>query len=309
MKLRKKNNTTIQYILVSDESPIISTIIPPKAFENEVFDFIKNCPSDIFQLIDSLDYLELYLRNVWNYGYDFQVINVENFKIVEPLINSTVQIQLFFLDGLSEKHSKLFEQLKSTESVIRFFHFYNSEHKMINEKRIVISSSHFIKTLIENGIEILKFLNLGSLYINPSVAIEYKELFEFHYFTPTRTNFFVINNIIGNFGYDEDTLTSEQQKAKQIEESTKALKNQNSFERQSLFLNQIKIIDYFFNAAYREKVLLPAGYTSSILPPIMLVVPFHNPDLKDIYGDKDLTDLLQVEQTENYLNVTVAKQV
>jgi len=46
----------------------------------------------------------------------------------------------------------------------------------------------------------------------------------------------------------------------------------------------------------------------SKLSPIVLVLPFHNPDLKKIHGGKALIDTIQVEQTENYINVIETKE-
>ncbi len=308
MKLRTKNNTTIQYILVSNGSPIITTILPPEVFESDVVDFIKSCPVDIIQLIDSVDFLELYLRNAWSFGYDFSVFNIKDFDFLEPLINSSPQIQLFFLDGSSKEHKKLYEKLNNDKSIIRYFHFYNSENGINSENGLIVSPIHFIETIINQQEEILNYLKFKGVQINPSVFIGHKEFHEFYYFVPTRTNFFLINRIIGNFGYCESDLTLEQREEKHIEETSKALKAQHSFERQKLFINQVKKIDYYFNIAIREKILNPTSSISPYLPSLILVVPFHNPDLKEIYGDKNLTDLLQVEQTENYINLADTKQ-
>ncbi|WP_321290402.1 hypothetical protein [uncultured Sunxiuqinia sp.] len=309
MKLRAKNNTTIQYILVSNGSPITSPILPPEVFDSDVVDFIKSCPTDIMELRDSLDFLEIYMRNLWSIGYDFQVFNIKDFNFVEPIINSSPQIQVFFLDASTKEHEQLFEKLEDDKSHIRFFHFYNSNNEINDDKGLLLSPSNFIETIIKNQRKILKHLNLVDVEISPSVFLGHKELHEFYYFVPTRTNFFLINRIIGNFGYDESDLTLEQKKKERhIEETSKALKSQHSFERQNLFVNQIKKIDFHFLVAYREKALNPANSISPFLPPLILVVPFHNPDLKDIYGNKDFTDLLQVEQTENYINLTDTKQ-
>lgn len=304
MKLRTKNTTTIQYILVSNGSPIISPILPPEVLESEVVDFIKSCPIDLLELIDSVNFLELYLRNAWSFGYDFSIFNIKDFDLIELLINSSFQIQLFFLDASSKEHNKLYEKLSNSNSYIRYFNFYNSENGFNSEKGFVFSPFNFIETIINQQDKILNHFNLKNVQINPSVFIGHKEFHEFYYFVPTHSNYFLINRIIGNFGYAESEMTLEQKKEKHIEESSKALKAQHSFDRQKLFINQVKKIDFYFNVAFKEKVLNPVSSISPFLPPLILVLPFHNPDLKGIYGDKNMTDLLQIEQTENYINLT-----
>ena len=201
MKLRAKNNTTIQYILVSNSSPIISPILPPDAFKNNVIDFLKSCPIDILQIIDSLNFLESYLRNIWSYGYDFHVFNIGDYNSLKALINSTKQIQLFFLDGDSKNHEALYKQLKQNKTTLRFFYFYNIEENIIKEENIVTSPLHFIKSIIKQQDELLDLLNIQDIKINPSVSLEYKDFNEFFYFVPTRLNYFLLNKIIGNLNY------------------------------------------------------------------------------------------------------------
>lgn len=307
MNLRKKNKTTILYILLSNGSPLTSPILPPEIFENEVIDFIKSCPTDIMQLIDSVNFLEFYLRNVWSFGYDFQVINIKDYHLVGPTINRSPQIKVFFLDASRQDHKQLFKTLNEDKSLLNFFHFYNTDSDINRDNGLLVSPSNFIETIISNQNKILNHFELRKIEISPSVFIDYKKFHEVDFFVPTRTNYFLINRIIGNFGFDGSNLNLEKIKEKNYEESSKALKAKHSFERQKLFIKQIKKIDFHFNLAYQEKILNPGNSVSPFLPPLIIIVPFHNPDLKELYGDKGITELFQVEQTENYINIANPK--
>jgi hypothetical protein len=69
---RKRNITSISYILIARESPMTSPILAPEAFrENEVIKFIRNCPEDILQFITPLDYFQ-YSMLLDIGGYDFR---------------------------------------------------------------------------------------------------------------------------------------------------------------------------------------------------------------------------------------------
>jgi len=307
MKLRRKSNTTIEYILVANGSPIISPILPPDAFDNDVIDFLKRCPLDLCQVIDSLDFLESYLRNLYSYAYDFHVFNIKDYDVVKEQISLSKQIQVFFLDGKSQSHLNLYNELNEHERECRFFYFYNETPKDLNHINVLNSPTSFIEILIKNQERILEFLQIKGINISPSVAIEYKDFNEFYAFIPTRLNYFLLNRVIGNFNSKSNHIDEEEIVAKQAVESRKANLNKHSFERQNQFIKQIKKVDFFCNISYQEKILKQVSGIEPILAPLIVVLPFHNPDLKDIYGDKEITSLLQVEQTENYINLVESR--
>jgi hypothetical protein len=302
MQRRARNITTIQYILVGNGSPIISTILPPADFKNEVLDFLKSCPIDIFQIKDSLDFLEAYKRYQWSFGYDFHVFNVVDYHSLKDYFNSSKQLQLFFLDGSSKDHWELLIELKSQADQLRYFYFYNAPDLKMEADDVVQNPTQFIEKIVFNQKKILKFLGNDTVEINPSVAIEFKDYNKYFYFSPTQTNHYLLNKIVGNFG----KIKSEEQPSinKLGEESTKALAKTHSFDRQNLFVEQINKIDYFFKILINEEIIKPVTGHEALLPPLIFVAPFHNPDLKKIYSDEKLINLLQVEQTENYTNET-----
>jgi hypothetical protein len=302
MLRRPKNITTIQYILVGNGSPIVSTILPPADFKNEVLDFLRRCPIDIFQIKDSLDFLEAYIRYQWSFGYDFHVFNVVDYNSIKDYLNGSKQLQLFFLDGSSKDHWKLLIELKSNEDHLRYFYFYNAPNLKMGAYDVVQNPTQFIEKIVLNQKKILKFLGNDTVEINPSVAIEFKDFNKYFYFSPTQTNHYLLKKIIGNFCNIESEEDPSIDKVKEV--STKALTKTHSFDRQNLFVEQINKIDYFFKILYNEDIIKPVNGHEPLLPPLILVAPFHNPDLRKIYSDEKLINLLQVEQSENYTNET-----
>ncbi len=299
MRLRSKNTTLIQYILVSHGSPLISPNLPPDSLNNHVINFIKVCPSDLLQLNDSIPFFESCLRELWYTPYDFQIFNVNDYKIVEELIKESPQLQLIFLDGQSIKHLELHKLLKGREA--RYFHFYNQkseDFELIN----VFNPTHFISTVVQEQEQILKFLEIENIQLNPSVQIEYKNFNERHYFVPTRTNFSTINKIIGNFGSSSHELSEKEILQKSQGESKKAHSEPNAFTRQNLLIDQVKKIDFYRRVSYVEGIIKPGGAIDPILSSLILILPFSNPDLSEIFVDKEITNLMQVEQSKNYVN-------
>jgi len=305
MKFKTKFNTTIEYILIANDPGRKSMILMPDEFNNDVIDFIKMCPQDVMQLQDSLRYFELTNRYLWNYGYDFSIFYHKDYQHLKNLIDSSTQIQLFFIDGNRKEHINLYNELKKEQGIRRYFHFYNDSENKIEDKRIIYSPYHFVKALIDNQSEILNYLEVKKVVLNSSLPENSIAINEEYNFTPARTNYYLINKLLGNF--DDSVYEDEEETEKKLSiESKEAQKKPHSFERQVHLQKQLILIDKF-TTYLLEKELLKSVSNSPIYSPLVLVVPFHNPDLKDILNDKELANLLQVEQTENYINITTAK--
>lgn len=307
MILRKKNVTTIQYILVADGSPIIAPFLPPNAFNNEVIDFVRRCPMDLLQFSSSLNFLEFCIRNNWYCGYDFTVFNADDYSTIKEILDSSKQIQFFFLNGNSKTHEKIFEDLQNDNPINRFFNFYNCVEPIIQGKNIIASADHFLSTIINQQNELFEYLKVTNLDISLSVSLDFKGFNEFDYFVPTRNNYFLVNNIIGNFhgSYKTDNKEAEIQKAKV--EGEVANEKKHIFDRQLRFIKQINNLDFFFRLTYEKSLIKLASGIEAYLPPLIVVLPFHNPDLKELYSEKEIISFLQVEQTENYVNVVSLK--
>jgi hypothetical protein len=307
MKIRPKSKTSIQYFLIANGSPFLSTFTPPDAFKNEVIQFLKSCPLDLIQINNSLDFYELAKKTNWSNGYDLNVINIEDFDYLSEFVKSSEQIQLFFLDGKKGNHRELFEKLLSTSNDLHFFYFYSKETTLTNY-RIVKNPEDFISKIVFLQELLFKKINIPNFSVNPSVSLKYKNYNKFYYFIPTRGNYHIINNLIGNYGGIKSKENDDEIKKKHIEESFKANKNKYSFDRQLNYISQIEKIDFFNILCYKEGLIKQASGIEPILSPLILILPFHNPDLKKIYQNKKIIDLLQVEQTQNYVNLVHKKE-
>lgn len=309
MKSREVIKTTIEYILVANGSPLISSILVPDAFKNEVLEILQRCPMDLLQMCNSLNFFELYNRNLFRFGYNLNVFNISEFHLIKRGIDLSEQVQVFFLDGTSEEHKLLYHELIKKENSFRFFYFYNKPIEGLTGTRIITSPVDFVELITKESNTIKQvFFKDSEFDFNHSVSTEYREYNEEYYFKPTRSNYCLINRLIGDFRSSERIeYTKAEIEAKQKEESMKAFLVKETFQRQNLFIKQLNKIDYFLDLSYNVKLLKSVNTTESILSPLILVMPFHNADLKEIHKDKGITSCLLSEQTENYLNVTKQK--
>jgi hypothetical protein len=298
MEFRNPPNSLIEYIIISDGSPLESFLIPPEIFMTGVLNFLKLLPKDLLQLVDAVKYYEYQLMSSTNIGYDIKIINIKDFSIVSENINHSNRLQLFFLNGKKEDHVNLFYELINFQSSIKFFYYYKKSKDTIDNKNIIKSPSDFITKILENESEILKILNIEKFKLNFSIPINYKKIINFSYFVPTQNNIFSINSIIGNFCY-YNSETRKEIKKKHKEITNKALQNRDTFNRQEIFLNQLNDIDFHSNVAYKHNLIKRISQIEPIFSPLILVAPFHNPDI-DI-EDKNFKYLISLEQNSNYI--------
>ena len=310
MILRRRSPTEIKYIYVSCKFDIISPVIPPLEFDNDVISFIKYCPKDILQLNDAINYYEFIYRFAFNNPYDYKIIIDTNLKTSYPIIFSLKQIKIFFLDSDSQLLEDNLEYLRSIHCPIHFYYIVNRRDNVkVEIENLLKSPDEFITSLINNQDEILRYLGYENFNICPSLSLNYKKLINLDYFTPTRNNFFLINALIGNFGIRDPEPENKADKERIIcEESKKAQQQPNTFERQNLFINQIKKLDYFMTVGLSEKIFsIPIGI-EAYFSPLIIIAPFCNPEIDKFHGfpkTKEAEEMLSVfhsEQTENYIS-------
>jgi CHAT domain len=308
IKLRPKSKTTIQYNIIVEDSPLQSPILPPNAFNNNIIDFIKRCPLDLIQLNTSLDYFEVSLKVIRNSPLDINIINIKDFDMFFGEVQKIKQVQLYFFNSNDKNQVNAYNKLIGLKSELIYSYIYNSSSTESNQYKTIISPNDFILNLINDQNSIFSVLEIDKFELNPKTLIDYRSLVPFPYFSPSRGNYFILNNLIGNCGINSLEFSSENNKDLSARESEKAYAQKHTFNRQNLFIDQINNIDFFKKICYSENLIIPVNDNDSKLAPLILVLPFHNPDIKKIYGGDPRIDTILVEQTENYINEVEKKE-
>ncbi|WP_333597772.1 CHAT domain-containing protein [Chryseobacterium flavum] len=289
-------NTLIEYIVISDGSPMESPILPPTIFNLGIINFIKRLPKDILQLVDTIDYYEFHLRSSINFGYDFKVFNIKDFDFLKDAVINPTRVQLIFFNGESELHIQRINELLDEKSEIRFYFSYKNSGK-IKSDNLVNSSVEFLQKIIEKQEYIKKSLNLDLNNLTNCIPIDYKKLVDFSYFIPSQNNFYTMNCLIDNFCYS-NSETEEEILTKHEKISSQAVQKKDTFERQEVFSKQLDNLDYFRKISISEGIIKNVTNIESPFSPLIFVAPFHNPDL-DI-KEKSVKYALTLEQTSNY---------
>ncbi|TCV15166.1 hypothetical protein EDC17_10141 [Sphingobacterium alimentarium] len=295
--------TSIEYIVFSSDEKRFITFFPPDSLNNGVVEFISKLPMDLMQLVRPINFYGFHLQTASNFGYDFKVINIRYFEDVKDDVLSANRVRLIFFDGSDNLHLEKFKLMLQAGLDLTFFSFYNKKKYREHNPQIIDNPQQFLRRILEEEEKIKKNLSEESPYVDEffkfdvSLDLDLKPFANYPFFLPIQNNAYISGNIIGNFCMGRDFDEAEAiEKHKEI--STKAILNRNTFERQEQFVNSLEIIDYFTKLAYSEKLVkLPLKNTPKFAP-LILVAPFHNPDLNR-YNRGTLTGLL-LEQSSNY---------
>lgn len=309
-QMRKRSITEIEYIIIARDHGVWMRILPPNEFNNHVIDFIKSCPKDILQLKSGLGFYELCERTAHHNGYNVSVIYDKNLKNNLSMFTGSKRLRLFFIDAASPLLSTLIVALQSIHVNSHFYLIYNDKKNSTYDLNNTVSEPiDFFRSIIENHAMIFDGTLYNKTTLTPNVGIVYESLLNFHYFIPTRNNYFTTNAMFGNFAtqpshYEEINLENLLQ-----EESETAVKNMHSWDRQSIFIEQLNKMDYLMNAGLTGKAFHLVNGTEAVYSPLFLIAPFSNPDLEklippDARSDKRIQQIvseLDAEQSENYV--------
>lgn len=316
LKPRTIQRSEIIYVLLTDEDPRFLPFLPPSEFRNYIISFISRLPKDVLQLGGALQYYELSLINNLDNPYRFHVRYAQNLEEYLEFIPPNM-LFLFFIDVKSKLINKVVSQLTENHNELRFYHFINDAP---SDKRwflpnLIDTPGGFLKLLLERQERLFSLLRLPSGAMEPAVAIGWEGFYQFPNFVPAHYNYHIANSITGNFNFaeaPEDRSAKEEKLKKNIYVSAQSHSAAHSFTRQQQIIEQKEKIDYFSLLCREENIIKPVHAIDPVFPPLIIVIPFQNPDLKEYFNKTKakqiapgLLTALQMEQTENYINANV----
>jgi len=309
---RYGQRSSIYYVLVMDEQPKTRSFIPPVEFQNEILRFLSYLPKDIMQISDSLTFYELIQCNALDDPYRFHIkysLNLEEYLKFMPVNRP----YLFFVDMQSVHQHKVIELLKKHHTDLRFYYCFADKKSVPNILPNQIDGpGRFMQYLYEKQEALFSLMGVPYQPLAPETAIGWPNFYEFPDFVPAQVNYRIANSITGNYYYgeakDEKAITEDQILA-HSQASGDAQKDPHGFARQLLIIEQADKIDFFAETCFDEKLITQVNEIDPFLVPLILVVPFQNPDMKDLLSEgirseyKEHLSELDFEQTENYIHL------
>ncbi|WP_292941386.1 CHAT domain-containing protein [Mucilaginibacter sp. 44-25] len=299
--------------MITDPDLSVIPFIPPQEFNAPFLDFIKQVPKDILQLDSGLGYHELALRNDLDNPTRFHVIYPHN---LNTLLKSRGrdQITLFLVDMKTQALSQVIDDLTHFNSPLHYYLPFNIDKGEIpGLPNVIQSPGEFLHSLVLNQEQIFELLGIKTKPIMPQTPLFDKDALGFPPFVPAQTTYFIANQLLGNFSYDDDSAhIARNDEESLIEHSKGSLMNADTFERQQLIIREVEKIDSITLTGEDEKIVKKLHPTNTLLSPLVVLAPFQNPDLKHFGKAKkdNKEDLLFVafqkalnfEQTRNYTN-------
>lgn len=299
MELRKFSRTEILFIVLIDEAVSNMPFLYPNHVDIQVLRTIQRLPQDLLQLLNPIKFTEYYINSNEFVPYRVSFINRKDKKHLKRFLSNRNNLKIIFTD--KKKDSGVKNDILNDVYPITHFLDYSNLNQINND------TDKLLLWLTRNIKELFKKLNVKSPFDNQfSIDIDKSILKEYSYFKPTLINYLRYNNMIGNFPYQE---TSNEYDII-AEKGSVAIKENSTFNRLNLFLVQLKSFDSLYRSLW--KAGNPLNYKPDFQP-LLISLPFHNPDLKDFFGDqfsketKRKLSLIQVEQTENYVNDYILK--
>lgn len=293
LKPKKRLEGDITYMILMDEYQDELPFMFPVNINETALDYLKFFPKNLFQFETPEHYLKYEINNIESNPYN--VIFYKRSDQEEILSFLKKNHQLIIILTELPKDLKLLNNIRSIDSTLIYTINVDEESKGKEINNLLSQLINNKNTLFKN----LKISNDSSENIN--VKIEDSLLQEYEYFLPTKNNHLVLNNIIGNFSYQDYN-----DKEIMAKESEKALKQKDTFNRLNLYLKQVKSLD---NLTEKYKLTEPFLSYFPELKPIIISLPFNNPDIIDFLPVKNkdvkkIIDSIQIEQTSNYINET-----
>lgn len=201
---KSKTSFDIQYIIVGKrQSPI--SIIPPQEFDNDFLRVLSYLPQSIVQLDHPIEHILLQWQTAWNSGYDLSIV-YDDYAIDELRYFSSRQITVLFIDKGVKDKDRIIEAFRENG----FFLFVYG--RGINEGDYFGSPIQFINKVILLKKQIEEHFAKYGLNVKfnftDEIPDELKKENTYDYFLPSMSNFFMLNQYIGNLYYDEDYKNS-----------------------------------------------------------------------------------------------------
>jgi hypothetical protein len=306
--IKTNSITQIQYTLITDESSFSES-----HFYNKVFRILKEFPKDLLQLKNAVEHYDFSFRFCLRKGLELfslsdTLLNIEPNQAVEFFEGysnefNNALVKVFIIDSKIESHENIakfiekitpshFTIINQTEGIISK---YNSNNYFSNSNsllKLIVRDRHAISEKIKEKYpehEIKPFdINPNNSYIQEN-ELAFSNLLE--------GNYFILNQIIGNFWIEDYKKYNDGDLMKLRLQPNQRVKQ---------ILSKSNTIDGFTNVMYSEEIAKQVSHFNPLYPTLILISPYHFPGLNKLFRNKKLTPkekaILKVYKSEQRLD-------
>jgi len=317
--LRRYSPTSILYVLILSFPDDINFITIPSELNNIPF-LLRQVPKDLMQFSHPIEFTTKNIILNHQVPLHLLTLPIDQADEAGVLINSYLKLYqirrniiVFLVDAKSKILTSILEMVKNFNLAFWYIHIYNNKQNFSYEWPLNNSFDTSIEliNLIQIKLQLVKAdLNERTNYYH-NLTLEYNQLVDekfcinnkFIYFTPCHSNFFTLNQICLNYWSNTDYHIKTQEDAnKDRSKAIKFFKENDPKNRMNFILDGVKLIDNMVQKIFNQQ-------NNSNLEPIILISPFHNPNLKRLLKLEKkekgkefiLLQYLNAEQDKNYL--------
>ena len=316
-----RGKTSICYFLITidDKSSYVDI---PQDFNSSLLSLLRELPRDLFQLSSPTDYFETNILSNFRFGLDFFIIQDIFLLKQSPLdlnsyfefIQTESHVKVFLIDSRCSDLENILDRCKKGNGPW-YYSILDGKPKEENEPNYFIHGRDLVELLIKDVDSINNFLTDQGIDYELKFELETNEdllsLVDLKFFLPAFSNFFIFNQIIGNFWIREEYAIP-------IEEQFKAKKkNYESLEieeRPKILLDLVKKIDWVRYLLYQSKITPINAPHNPVYETLILIFPYHNPFLRKEWKnqaespeEKILLEIITSEQNSLYQGQTEIK--
>lgn len=307
--IRMNSVSQIQYTLITPE-----TSFSESNFHNKVLRLLREFPKDLLQLENTVDYFDFSFRFCLRKGIELfsisdSLLNIETeeaaafFKEYSSLFNNAL-VKVFIIDSKIKSHvniAKFIEKINHS-----YFTVINDTDNSISKYN---SNNYFI-----DGTSLIALINRDKEIITKEINKQYPEIeikqwdinpkrsfFQDNklvYSNLAESNYFILNQIIGNFWIEDSEKYNDDDLMKLRLPSNKRIKH---------ILSQAQKNDDLTDLMYGKKVAKRVSSSNPLYNTLILISPFHFPRLNRLFQrnrmskkEKAILKLYKSEQRLDY---------
>lgn len=291
------------FVMFGKRGTTAMPVVPPSEFSYPLLRQLGRLPKSLAQFELGIDFYIHTLEAHSQLGYDVNFVYADSYDMLNSIIKNPQDLYIFLIcteeEGLEIKLQSLMDCYSSDE--VLWVMEKTSPYQSKLHGNIVNSTNDIIAWLIE----------MSYRYSVPNMQIRVPyvdEKFQAkkYSFSATYPNRWMINNIEGNWGYDEE-IDNEIK----IKEHQNAIENPFAYNRQENLNEQLLTIQRLerFAASVSGKIY---DFEDCFNPPLVLVAPYNSREVRKSISMKDipfilkpkaniLTKIFDYEYTTNYI--------
>lgn len=308
---RPLNFGDIEYIFIPKERDSHATpFLPPVDFDNPGLDILRTMPKNVTQLNDPFIFYGISKATQTFVPQRAMVLYPENIDFLFKISPIKASIKFLLVHSEIPNLEKLLNNVIQGYPLVFWTYMDAQKLPLKNfEEHFVKDSHEFIERLLYRKADVEKILLEAypkqqlDFTVNLPLTEYHKHLNTFDYFRGSHSNYWTLNQMIGNH-WAAPREKSDDNQALVEHAKTTLSKDKDNLDRYDVLVNQIRNIQELEIIVCDDRKINFPNTKYDYLSPLIVVLPFNYPSLSKVYDgakSKFIINALSQEQELNYV--------